>query len=100
MARPADQQRNVNAAVISPPLGARQSASVVAEEKDDGVVRHSLSLQFIQDLADLIVCSGNQIIITGAPHFGRVWIVRWQGRLGGIVAVFSSQTDDFSFELL
>ena len=102
MARPADQQRNVNAAVISPSLGARQSTSVVAKEKDDGVVHDSLPLQFTQDVADLVVCCGDQVIIAGhiAPHFRRVRIVRGQGRMGGIVAVFSSQPHDFRFELL
>src|SRR5262245_50251547 len=63
LARPADDQWDVNALVVDPSLAARHPASVIAEEKHDRVVGHPRAVERFEDVADLVINSRRQLVI-------------------------------------
>lgn len=96
------QQRFLQAGVPKTTLAARQAHAVVAVEEHDRVAGQSVFRELLQKRARFLVHRGEAIVVTGprAAGLGRVRVIRWQRRLGGIVAFLRRHLSaDFLLEL-
>ena len=83
---PTHNQRNPNAGIIGPPFAAWEPLTVVAPEKDDGILGEAIFFQLSQEFTDACI-GGGEVIVVACQRLARFLRIRQIGRQLHIVRI-------------
>ena len=83
---PTHNQRNPNPSIVGPPFAAWEPLTVVAPEKDDGILGEAIFFQLSQEFTDACI-SGGEVIVVTRQCLARFLRIRQIGRQLHIVRI-------------